>query len=85
MMNMPKLSYLSQVCGSVVVGVPPILGLDKGLHTPASVHSHDSSLDYSQRAHAQGLGRHTEQELVAIGKDDLKALSVFLGEPRVHY
>ena len=31
--------------------------------------------------HAQGIGRHTEQELVTIGQDDLKALSVFLGEP----
>ena len=35
-----------------------------------------------KRANAQGLGRHTEQQLVAIGQDDLKALSVFLGEPR---
>ena len=35
-----------------------------------------------KQADGQGLGRHSEQEVMAIGQADLKALSVFLGENR---
>ena len=33
-----------------------------------------------KQAHGQGMGRHSQQEVMAIGQADLKALSVFLGE-----
>ncbi len=33
-----------------------------------------------KQADGQGLGRHSEQEVMAIGQADLEALSVFLGE-----
>ena len=33
-----------------------------------------------KQAYAQGMGRHSQEEVMAIGMADLKALSVFLGE-----
>ena len=33
-----------------------------------------------KQAHGQGLGRHTQEEVMAIGQADMKALSEFLGE-----
>ena len=38
------------------------------------------SWDYRKRAHGQGIGRHSQEDVMAIGQADLKAISDFLGE-----
>ena len=38
------------------------------------------SRKYRQKADGQGIGRHSQKDVMAIGQADLKALSDFLGE-----
>ena len=38
------------------------------------------SKHFKQQAHAQGMGRHSYEEMQEIGKSDMRCLSTFLGK-----